>query len=176
MNHTRPRRSLLRWASEYVVTAERAGSAFLAMATVLLVVAYCLPWWSVTYEGGWLTNRTVTTYGFSGWGWLSFAAGLVALALTVRIASRKRLDKRLLAWATFVAGLAELLGNALFTVMATKTEIFISVALVATRGIGLTIAMVAGGMLIVSGLLMLTSRNRHAPASEERRAAHIMVR
>ena len=172
-----PRRSTLRWASEYVVTAERAGNALLVMATIAPIVAFCLPWWSVNFRADHSPNVFRTTYGFSGWGWLSFVAALVAIALTTRlmVARGTRLDKRMLAWITVAVGVAELLGNVLFIVMAPKTEIFLGGGRVATRGVGLTIAIVAGGMVIVSGLLMLVSRNRQAPARAERGAARMLA-
>ena len=174
---TQTRPSILRWASEYVVTAERAGNALLVMATIALIVAFCLPWWSVNFRADHSPNVFGTTYGFSGWGWLSFVATLVALALTTRliVARGKLLDKRMLAWATLAAGVAELLGNALFNVMAPKTEVFIGAERLATRGVGLTIATMAGVVLIVSGLLMLISRSRQAPASIEQGAADMLV-
>jgi hypothetical protein len=115
--------------------------------------------------------------GFSGWGWLSFAAGMVALALTTRliVAWGRWLDRRMLAWLTVAAGVAELLGNALFIGMAPKTEIFIGVGQVATRGVGLTIATVAGVVLIASGLLMLASRNQRTPAVGEQGTGPTLV-
>jgi hypothetical protein len=173
-----PRRSTLRWASGYVVTAERAGNALLVTATIALIVAFCLPWWSVNYRGGDHSPNTFrTTYGFSGWGWLSFAAGMVALALTTRlmVARGTWLDKRMLAWATVAAGVAELVGNTLFIITAPKTEILIGAERFVTRGVGLTTATVAGVVLVASGLLMLVSANRHEPASDERSAAHMLV-
>ena len=68
---TRPRRSTLRWASEYVVTAERGGNGFLVMATIGLIVAFCLPWWSLWMSGygGLGRPSTLVATGFSGWGW-----------------------------------------------------------------------------------------------------------
>jgi protein-S-isoprenylcysteine O-methyltransferase Ste14 len=65
--------------------------------------------------------------------------------------------------------------NALFIVTAPKTEILIGAERIATRGVGLTIAMVAGIVLIASGLLMLISGSRQAPASVERGAADMLV-
>jgi len=104
-----PHRSVLRWASECVVTAERAGVALLVLGTVALMAAFLLPWWSLRREGIIFVNPTVVGDGFSGWGWLSFAAGLVVLALTVRLVIEKgtslgaRLDNRMLAWIAMVA-------------------------------------------------------------------------
>jgi hypothetical protein len=97
--------------------------------------------------------------------------------LTTRLilARRTWLDKRMLAWLTVAAGVAELIGNALFIVTTPKTEILIGAERIATRGVGLTIAMVAGVVLIASGLLMLISRNRQAPASVERGTADMLV-
>lgn len=176
-----PHRSVLRWASECVVTAERAGVALLVLGTVALMAAFLLPWWSLRREGIVFVNPTVVGDGFSGWGWLSFAAGLVVLALTVRLVIEKgtslgaRLDNRMLAWIAMVAGVAELLGGVLFIVAAQKTEVFIGAGQVASRGVGLGIAMVAGVVVIASGLLMLASRNRQVPASAERDASRIVV-
>ncbi len=56
-----------------------------------------------------------------------------------------------------------------------RTEILIGAGQVATRSVGLTIATVAGVVLIVSGPLMLIARNRQAPASVERSATDILV-
>ena len=115
-------------------------------------------------------HPTVLNDCFSGWGWLSFAAGLVALALVVRLVIAKgislgvHLDSRMLASTTVAAGLAELLGNMLFIAAAPKTEIFIGAGQGATRGVGLDIAMVAGIVLTASGLLMFASNKRHSPA------------
>jgi len=174
-----PRRSVLRWASEYVVTAERAGNALLVTATIALIVGFCLPWWSVR---AWVTPRAPRTYltvstGFSGWGWLSFVAALVALALTTRlmVARGTRLDKRMLGWATVAAGVAELLGSALFIITAPKTEILLDAGRVASRGVGLTIAIVAGVVLVASGLLMLVSRKRQTSAPVEQDADPMMA-
>jgi len=72
----------------------------------------------------------------------------------------KHLANRTQGLVTVAAGAAELVGNVLFIVMAPKTEIFIGAGQIATRGAGVTIAMVAGVVLIISGVLMLVSRNR----------------
>ena len=136
----------LRWAAEYEVTAERAGVALLVLATAGLMAAFFLPWWSLAREDIVLVHPTVLNDCFSGWGWLSFAAGLVALALVVRLVIAKgislgvHLDSRMLASTTVAAGLAELLGNMLFIAAAPKTEIFIGAGQGATRGVGLDIA------------------------------------
>ena len=176
-------RSLLRWASEYVVTAERAGNALLVMAAVLLVVARCLPWWTLKF---WIASRPMSTFsaqsdGFSGWGWLSFAGGLLALPLVAKLVVARRtslgkhLDSRALAGVTVAAGITELLGNLLFVVAAPKTVIAFGGGQYARRGLGLDIAMVAGVVLIASGLIMVVSRSRRAPASSERDAAPMPV-
>jgi hypothetical protein len=159
------------------VTAERAGNALLVTATIALIVAFCLPWWSLR---GWVLPRAPRTYltvstGFSDWGWVSFVAALMALALTVMVARGTWLDKRMLAWLTVAAGVAELLGNVLFMVMAPNTEILIGAERLASSGIGLTIAIVAGVVLIASGLVMIVSRNRRVPARAERGAAHMLA-
>ena len=87
------------------------------------------------------------------------------------------LDKRMLAWASVAAGVAELVGNTLFIITAPKTEILIGAerSRFVSRGVGITIAMVAGVLLVASGLLMLISRNRQAPASVERGAADLLA-
>src|SRR5271166_2881550 len=157
---------LLRWAAEYVVTAERAGVALLAVAAVALFVAFFLPWWSLKIEGILVVNRTVVTGGFSGWGWLSFAVGLLVLGLMVRLVVARgtspstKPNNRTQAWVTVAAGAAEVLGNVLFILATPKTEIFVGAGQVASVGVGLVIAMVAGSVLIVGGLLMLVSRRR----------------
>ena len=56
------------------------------MATALLVIAACVPWWLLTTDGVLaFGSSVVVTDVFSGWGWLSFTAGLVVLALIVRL-------------------------------------------------------------------------------------------
>jgi len=181
MMRIEPRRSTLRLASGYVVTSERAGNALLVMATIALIVAFCLPWWSVNYRADHSPNTFGTTYGFSGWGWLSLASGLAALVLVVRLvvgrstSTGRNLSSQTVGCVALTAGAADLVGNALFIAAAPKTLIAIGAGQGATRGVGLTVAIVAGVTLIASGLLMLISRNRRAPASAERDAAHSMV-
>jgi hypothetical protein len=134
------------------------------------MAAFFLPWQSLTRESTVFVHPTVVNDGFSGWGWLSFAAALVATALVVRLVTAKgtllgaHLDSRMLACITVAAGLTELLGNVLFIATAPKTEIFISAGQVAGRRVGLDIAMVAGVVLIASGLLMFAPNKRHSPA------------
>ncbi len=128
-------------------------------------------------------HRTYLTVsnGFAGWGWLSFAAWLVALvlAVTLTFATRtprgKRLDNRIVAWVTMTAGAAELLGNWLSIGTAPKTWLGGGAGEVASKGVGLTIATVAGAVLIASGLLMLFSGSRQPLASVERGAADMLV-
>ena len=69
---TEPRRSTLRWASGYVVTSERAGNALLVMATIALIVAFCLPWWSLR---AWVLPRVAAhlPHGFNRLRWLGVA-------------------------------------------------------------------------------------------------------
>ncbi len=142
----------------------------LVLATAGLMAAFFLPWQSLTRESTVFVHPTVVNDGFSGWGWLSFAAALVATALVVRLVTAKGtllgadLDSRMLACITVAAGLTELLGNVLFIATAPKTEIFISAGQVAGRRVGLDIAMVAGVVLIASGLLMFAPNKRHSPA------------
>jgi len=173
-----PRRSFSRWAGEYVVTGERVGNALLVMVSVLLIIAFCLPWWQLKVVADHSPVLNQDAYGFSGWGRLSFVAALVAVVLTTRLMVARGTwhDKRMLTWITVAVGVAELIGNVLFIVMAPKTEIFLGGGRVASRGVGLSIAMVTGVVLIVGGVLMLVSRNRQAPASAERRAVTELVR
>jgi hypothetical protein len=172
-----PRRSTLRWASGYVVTAERAGNALLVMATIALIVAFCLPWWSLGVSPWGSGNSYVlVSSGFTGWGWLSLVAGLLALALTTRLVLARGtwLDKRMLALVTVVAGGVELLGNALFIAAARKTLIAIGEGQFASRGAGLNIATVAGSVLVASGLLLLSSQKRQrSPAESAAKTARL---
>jgi hypothetical protein len=147
------------------------------MATIALIVAFCLPWWSLR---AWVLPRAPRTYltvstGFAGWGWLSFLAALVALALTTRLilARRTWLDKRIVAWVTMTAGAAELLGNWLFIITAPKTWLGGGAGQVATRGVGLTVATVAGVVLIISGVLMGAPHRRRSPAESAMAAARV---
>jgi hypothetical protein len=159
----------------------------LAVATVVLFIALFLPWWSVR---AFLFGRTylLVSTGFSGWGWLSVAACLVTLIVTVRLfvvpqaAKRlrlgQRLDSRMAAWAAVAAGVAELLGNALFSAAARKTNVIaVGIGLVVKgRGLGLTMAMVAGAAIVASGLLLLIRpKNRTAPVSSGQDAPSALV-
>ena len=155
-------------ASGSVVTAARAGAVLLVIATIALLVALCLPWWSLrmqVFQDRWVT----VSPAFSGWGWLSFAAWLVALTMTLRLVVvgwpyGNRSHNRGAAWVIVTAGAAELLGNVMFIVSAPKTEVFVSAGQFASYGAGLIVAIVAGVMLVASGLLMLGSKDR-APVS-----------
>jgi hypothetical protein len=158
-----------------VATARRAGQVLFAVASVVLFIALFLPWWSVRVFRG-LTYLSVST-GVSGWGWLSAAACLVTLIVAARLfvvpqVARglpvgKRLDSRIAAWVSVTAGVAELLGNVLFIAAVPRTWLAASFGQVAKgRGVGLTMAMVAGGVIIASGLLLLARpKNRTAPVS-----------
>jgi len=176
-----PRRSFLRWAGEYVVTCERVGNALLVMVSVLLVIAFCLPWWQLKVVADHSPVLNQDAYGFSGWGRLSFAAALVAVVLTAGGFGARgkspvpRLGNRTLAWVTVATGLTELVGNLLNIIEAPKTKVFIGASQFANMGVGLTMAMVAGVVLVVSGLVLLVSRNRQALASAERGDAHILA-
>ena len=136
----------------------------LVSATVALLVALCLPWWSLrmqVFQDRWLR----VSPAFSGWGWLSFAAWLVALTMTLRLvvigwSYGNRPHNRGAACVIVIAGAAELLGNVMFIVSAPKTEVFVSAGQFASYGAGLIIAIVAGVMLVASGLLMLGSKAR----------------
>jgi hypothetical protein len=149
-------------ASGSVVTAARAGAVLLVSATVALLVALSLPWWSLRmqlFQHRWLR----VSPAFSGWGWLSFAAWLVALTMTLRFVViagpyGNRPHNRGAAWVIVTAGGTELLGNVMFIVSAPKTEVFASAGQFASYGAGLIIAIVAGVILVASGLLMLTPR------------------
>ena len=140
----------------------------LVTGTIALFVALCLPWWSLrmqVFQERWVT----VSPAFSGWGWLSFAAWLVALTMTRRLVvigwpHGNRSHNRGAAWVIVIAGAAELLGNVMFIVSAPKTEVFGSAGQFASYGAGLILAIVAGVMLVASGLLMLGSKDR-APVS-----------
>jgi hypothetical protein len=169
-----------------VATARRAGQVLFAVASVALFIALFLPWWSVRVFRG-FTYLSVST-GFSGWGWLSVAACLATLVVTARIfvlpqmgrvlPVGKRLDSRMTACVSVAAGVTELLGNVLFIAAAPKTNL-ISGGLgliVKGRGVGLTMAMVAGAVIIVSGLLLLISpKYRTAPVSSGQDAPSPLV-
>jgi hypothetical protein len=179
--NTQTRRSTLRWAPEYVVTAERAGNSLLVMVSVLLVIAFCLPWWQLKVVADHSPVLNQDAYGFSGWGKLSLAAALVAVVLTAGalVARGKspvpRLGNRTLAWVTVATGLTELFGNLLCIIVAPKTKVFLGGSRFANVGVGLTVAIVAGVVLVASGVLMLVSRNRQAPASDGQGAAPELV-
>lgn len=169
-------RSILHWASEYTVTGERASKALMVIGTVLLVVSYCLPWWSVKYAGILNGNQTVVSYGFSGWGWLSLAAGFAAVYLVTRLVGggaspHKQLNASTLGWVAFAAGAADLIGNWLFIAAAPQTLNYVGVGQTATRGAGLTIATVAGVALIFSGLLIAVSDGQQSPVRSVARRA-----
>ena len=66
------------------VTSSRLATVLLAVATVTLFIALFLPWWSLKVVMV-LRTHVVVSSGFSSWGWLSFAAGLVTLVVTVRL-------------------------------------------------------------------------------------------
>ncbi len=159
--------------SDSVTTMTRVAAILLAFATVLLFVAMFLPWWSLKVTMVLRTHLVVST-GFSSWGWLSFAAGLVALVVTTRllvvphlameIPFEKRLNIRVMAWATLAAGGAELLGNLLFINAAPRTRLGFGGSEIASHGVGLVIAIVCGLTFIICGLLMLLQRDRGAPS------------
>jgi len=155
-------------------SASKGRAGLLALATIVLFIALFLPWWSTKDFSG-HTHLLVST-GFSGWGWLSVAACLVTLVVAARIfvvqmapglPLGKRLDSRIAAWASVASGVVELLGNVLFISAAPKTRLSVSFGEVSEgRGVGLTMAMVAGGVIIASGLLLLIRpKNRTAPGS-----------
>jgi hypothetical protein len=59
--------------------------------------------------------------------------------------------------------------------VAPKTKVFLGGSRFANVGVGLTVAIVAGVVLVASGVLMLVSRNRQAPASDGQGAAPELV-
>ena len=159
-----------RSTSESVETsAQTRALLLLVVATIVLIIALFLPWWTVKIS---LMNHThvVVSTGFTSWGWLSFTAWLVALATAIRswrlrqstmsAPLRSRLDGQVAAWVTVAAGVAELLGNVLFVLTAPKTRIGVSSEVVASHGEGLVIAIACGLAIAFIGLLMLTPYSR----------------
>lgn len=143
-----------------------AGLVFV-VATVVVCVSLFLPWSSEeefffgdTYE------RVVT--GFSGWGWLSAAACLIAISVALVVAGQlfghsvlgMRVSSRVLGVAAIGAGAVELAGNIMVLSVKPESISAYSYALVPQgHGLGLLLATGAGGLMIASGLLLL------APAS-----------
>lgn len=162
-----------------VVTTSRAGAVLLVIGTIALFVALFLPWWSLRVVVFQHHSSLVST-GFSSWGWLSFAAWLLTLTVTLRLfvvplatgrSPVRLLDARVVAWATMAAGIGELVGNVLFIVVAPKTEVFVSAGQFASVGVGVIIAMVGGVMVLAGGLLLLGQHDRSVARSA--RAAEV---
>jgi hypothetical protein len=140
------------------------------MATLALFIAFFLRWSSLRVS---LTSRPslLVSNGFSGWGWMSFAAWLVMLVLVAwRLALpqgagatfAKGVVNQLAAWAIVAAGVAELIGNALF--MATKYQTSVVFGYPPSVGVGFVIAVIAGWVVIASGLLVVVSSAWRSPA------------
>ena len=109
---------------------------------------------------------------------MSFAAALLALVLTARLAAScaslgKHLGNPKAAPVTVVAGVAELVGNMLFIILTAETKVFVKAGKFANKDVGLTIAMVAGAAQIVSGPLV--SKTRQTQASGQPGSAHSMA-
>jgi hypothetical protein len=167
--------------------AAQAGIALLPVATGLLLISLFLPWWSWKVVGGLHPTFAVSLDGLTSWGWLSFGAVLFVLGLTVRLVALPRLARgTLLATAidtsvadtlTVAAGVTVLLSGVLFVFVATKgggsfdsfASHFVGV------GAGLIIALVAGALLIGSGLLMLGSRVQPEAAYSAQGAPEALV-
>lgn len=153
------------------VPAVALTDVLLAVATVVLLVDFFLPWWSVRVVAGVIDSvpYSASIDGLSGWGWLSVAGWLVALASMTRVlvVSRrspgKRVDSSTGMWVIFAAGLAELLGNVLFFVAAPKSETFITLDRYGSIGLGLIIASAGGLALIVGALLALGRKGHRTP-------------
>jgi hypothetical protein len=161
--------------------AARAGTVLLAMATLALFIAFFLRWSSLWVS---LTRRPflLVSKGFSGWGWMSFAAWLVMLVVGVwrfAVAQKagatfaKGVVNQLTAWATVAAGVAELIGNALF--MATKYQDSVVFGYPPSVGVGFVIAVIAGWVVIASGLLVIVSSAWRSPAASALSAQSTLV-
>ena len=165
----------------------RAGIALLPVATGLLLISLFLPWWSWTVVGAFHPTFSVSLNGLTSWGWLSFGAALLALGLTMRCFAPPHLargtllakapDTSVAAPLTVTAGVTVLLSGVLFVFVATKGggSFFTFASNFAGLGAGLIIAMVAGVMLIASGLLMLGSRVQREPADSAQAAPDALV-
>jgi hypothetical protein len=169
------------------LSAARAGIALLPVATGLLLISLFLPWWSWKVVGAFHPTFSVSLDGLTSWGWLSFGAALLALGLTMRFFALPRLargtllakapDTSVAAPLTVTAGVTVLLSGVLFVFVATKGggSFFTFASNFAGVGAGLIIAMVAGVMLIASGLLMLGSRVQPEAADSVQAAPEALV-
>jgi hypothetical protein len=153
----------------FVGVASKAPAFLLAAATVVLSVALFLPWWP-TEEWRGPFERSFGSTAFYGWGWLSVAACLVSIVVTTIVVPGlqfgRRLDRRVAAWACLAGGGLELIGNVLLILAAPKTSVGLFAGQVSHgRSVGLTLAMVAGSVIIASTLPLIRSKNRPALVS-----------
>lgn len=127
-------------------------------ASVLLLIALLLPWWSVTA----VFLGTFSLDGFHSWGWLSFISWLVIAALTVGLVARQRVvgtslatlvDDRRTLWLLVAAGGAEILGDLLFIAVAPSGS---GTGYSAGIGAGVVIAIICGLVIVYAGLLMIS--------------------
>ncbi len=162
------------------VTARQAGSWLLVVASVLLVASLFVPWWSEMWNFDhsvpfresfdvWSGLSGSLSEWYPAWqmsmaAWLTVAVSLVTVALTVMVVVRKSAGKpfanAMVALACVAAGVIEIAAAVLFIVSSRKSFIGVGVLLRSSIASGLIIAMVAGVMLIASGLLMLGARVR----------------
>jgi len=162
-------------AGQHVVNGASASfmrqplsSKVASVASLVLLVAFFLPWWSATV----LLIGTVSLDGFNSWGWLSFIAWLAALALVVRLFAgatfrwAPRLDERMIGGFLAGAGIAEVIGNILFIVVAPTG---VQAGAAASLGFGVVIALIAGLAIVYSGLLLLGPSWLPRPEAADRR-------
>lgn len=126
-------------------------------ASVLLLIALLLPWWSVTA----IFLGTFSLDGFHSWGWLSFISWLVVVLLTAGLVARQRvtgtslatmIDNRRTLWLVVGAGAAEILGDLLFIAVAPSGS---GNGYSAGIGAGVVIAIICGLLIMYAGLLMI---------------------
>ena len=125
-------------------------------ASLLLLVALLLPWWSLTA----VLLGTLSIDGFHSWGWLSFVSWLAVITLTFRLVAGDRtvgtplraltvpVAQRLIV----AAGAAELLGNFFFIAAAPTGS---GPGYSAGIGAGVVIAIICGLAIVYGGLLMI---------------------
>jgi len=160
----------------------KGSVGLLAASWIVLAIALFLTWWTVSWIVPPITQPPPSiTNGFSGlWGWVSLASWI---ALTFGFALRApRSALRAPVWIRHIASMAtmateikglgvtamlcgalELAGNLLFISAAPKTHIAMP-GQIATRGIGLDLAMACGLAIVVGGALMLASVRRSTRA------------
>ena len=149
---------------------------------MLLAIALFAPWWSGTWllgfggQGHWSIDVSSGVSGLPqfrlGWlmsiaAWLTAAVSLVTIALMMTLGGggslAERISKTTVARISVGTGVVELVATVLFVAGAPRNVSGVN-PLHTSLGAGLIIAMTAGVMLIVSGVLLLDSRVRPKPA------------